>query len=143
MAVSAVLSDDESKIENNPSKHAGSQFHETLDINVSTAWYSDPWVELAANVPIIYDVARSSSCSELAAVWIVGLDCEGSNIDVCGQSVRNQDVCSEKGDVVPGDEGPQGKVRSLNEGAGSCNGENEHGRGEGWVVLVECNRMVA
>ena len=64
-------------------------------------------------------------------LWVARLNTEGADVDVGREEVGDEDVRGQDLEVVVGDEGPQGELGALGNGAGEADDEGEDGGGEG------------
>lgn len=135
IAVGSILLGHEGQVQYDPAEQAGPQLHEGLDVDLDVEQrQDDARVELAADVPVVDDVAAVPTRRELALVGVAGPDGEGAEVDVCGQGVGDEDVGGEELEVVAVDERPHGEVRAHHPRAGSADGQDRGRRNEGCTV---------
>ena len=72
-AVVAVLLHDEGKIHDDPAEHTWAQLAPGLDIDLSEDGEDDTGVELAANEPVVQDVARVATGCKLTHFRVLGV----------------------------------------------------------------------
>ena len=132
-AVVAVLLHDEGQVHDDPAEHAGAQLTPGLDVDLAEDGQHDTGVQLATDEPVVEDIAGVAACSKLAHLRVLGvLDAEGANINVGGQDVGDEYVGGDNANVVVGDEGPDGPVGTIHDGASGQDGHGEEGRAESW-----------
>ena len=125
-AVVAVLLHDEGKVHDDPAKHTGAQLTPRLDVDLTEDRKYNTGVQLAADEPVVEDVAGVATSCKLAHARVLGvLDAEGADIDVGSQEVGDQDVGGQDTDVVVGDEGPYLPVGTIHNGASAQDGYGE------------------
>ena len=137
-AVQAVLLGDEGAVDNDPAEQAGPELHELLDVNLSDQGEGDAWVELAANVPVVDDVARVAACRQLTELGVARLDAEAANVDKGAKGVGDQDIGRQDLDVVVGDESPDRELGALRIGPSGEKAKGASARRESYANSQLC-----
>lgn len=119
MSVVAVLLGAPGTVEDDPAHHTRAQLAPLLDVDLADEGNGDAGVQLAADEPVVEQVASVTAGSELSAVLAALLDAEAADVDKRRDAVRNQDAGSEELQVVLANENPNGELGALRKGTGS------------------------
>ena len=131
-AVVAILLHDESKVHDDPAQHTRAQLAPGFDVNLTENGKHNTRVQLAADEPVIENIARVATRSQLAHVGVLGvLDAEGTDVDISSQEIGNQNVSGEDANVVVGNERPDSPVGAIYNGSSAQYSHGEDCRAEG------------
>lgn len=133
----AVLLHDKSEVEDDPTKHTRSKLAPSLDVYLAKDGQVDTGVQLTSDEPVVEHVTGTATSSKFAHVGILGmLDTKRSDVAVSGQKVGDEDVACQDADVVVSDEGPDGELRTVGDGASGKESHDEDSRVPGCILLA-------